>query len=816
MEQTKTVLIEGMTCAACARRVEKVSSRQAGVISASVNYATEKLTLTVESSAFSEESLFAAVKKAGYALKLPDPARAVIPVEGMTCAACAARIERGLAKLPGVGKATVNYGAEVAEVIFDPGLVRLSELRALIERLGYKAPEAKRAPDETAARKERELAVIWRGFKLSAGFTIPLLYIAMAPMIPGLPGGGLPLFMRPQVNPLLFGLIQLILALPVVFVGRGFYKAGFRALFLGAPNMDSLIAVGTGAAILYSLASLFRLAGGDAHAAHSLYFESAGAIITLILLGKSLEARSRGKTGEAIRKLMDLSPPSATLIRGEEEVLVPLEEVAAGDILLVRPGEKIPVDGVVLSGHSAVDESVLTGESMPVDKSEGDRVIGASLNANGSLRIKALKVGGDTALAGIIRLVEEAQGSKAPIARLADVVSGFFVPIVIGVATVSALAWLLAGKGPAFSLTIFISVLVIACPCALGLATPAAIMTGTGRGAEKGVLIKSGAALETAHKTQVVVLDKTGTITAGKPSVTDIVPAAGVAPDELLALAAAAERDSEHPLGLAIVAAAKQKGLTLAPVGDFYAIPGEGISVTVNGKACQVGNRGLLEKAGVDLTESLEGAKRLAGEGKTPIFVAMDNKPLGIIAVADVVRPGSREAISRLREMGMEVVMLTGDNRGTAAAIAREVGVTSVIAEVLPWDKASRIEALQREGKTVAMVGDGVNDAPALARADIGVAIGSGADVAIESADIVLMRGDLADVPAAFSLSRATIRVIKQNLFWAFGYNTVGIPVAAGLLYLFGGPLLSPMLAAAAMSLSSVSVVTNALRLRRF
>ncbi len=810
----KTYLITGMTCAACARRVEKTAAKQEGVTSAALNYAAEKLVLQVEEG-FSEEDLVAAIQKAGYGVKKQGRRQIHIPIEGMTCAACAARIEKKLAKLPGVEQASVNYATERAEVTFDPALVRLFELRQAIEKLGYKPLEADQPlTDQDTARKDAEIKAMWRRFQIAAVFAAPLLYIAMAPMIPGLPGGGVPSFLHPDRHPLAFALVQLCLTIPVIFVGRRFYTVGFRALFQRSPNMDSLIAVGTCAAVAYSLVSLFRIVQGDHHAVHALYFESAGVIIALILLGKSLEARSRGRTGEAIKKLVGLAPKTATVLRGEEEVALPIDEVEVDDVILVRPGEKIPVDGVVLEGHTAIDESMLTGESIPVEKTQGDRVYAASVNANGTIRFRATKVGSDTALAQIIKLVEDAQGSKAPIAQLADIVSGYFVPIVIVVALLAGIAWLAAGEGIGFALTIFVSILVIACPCALGLATPTAIMVGTGKGAEHGILIKSGTALETAHKAQVVVLDKTGTITEGKPQVTDILPAQRVEVPSLLLVTASAEHASEHPLGQAIVARARQENLALLEVEQFENLPGRGIRAVMEGRTYHIGNRRLMEEVPVELGGFSQRADALADEGKTPMFISQEGKLLGIIAVADVVKESSATAIAAMKEMGLEVVMLTGDNQKTAAAIGRLVGVTSVLAEVLPQDKAAKVKELQEQGKKVAMVGDGINDAPALAQADIGIAIGSGTDVAMESADIVLMRSDLLDVPAALQLSRATIRIIKQNLFWAFGYNIVGIPVAAGLLHIFGGPLLNPMIAAAAMSLSSVSVLTNALRLK--
>jgi Cu+-exporting ATPase len=616
--------------------------------------------------------------------------------------------------------------------------------------------------------------------------------------------------------PLVFALVQLLLVIPAIGAGSRFYTVGLKALWHRAPNMDSLIAIGTAAAVLYSLASTVRIAMGQFMAAEELYFETAAVIIALILLGKSLEAASKGKTSQAIKKLMGLAPKTAMILVDGKDTEVPIAEVEVGDLVRVKPGEKIPVDGEVVEGYTAVDESMLTGESIPVEKKAGDPVTGASLNKNGSIVFRATRVGADTALAQIVKLVEQAQGSKAPIAQLADVVSGYFVPIVMGIALLAGLAWLATGESVVFGLTIFTAVLVIACPCALGLATPTAIMVGTGRGAEKGILFKGGAALEQTHRVQTVVLDKTGTLTEGRPVVTDVVPLDGMAPAELLRLAAAAERGSEHPLGEAIVRGAAEQGLAATVADRFQAIPGKGIVASIEGREVLLGNESLLNERGVAAGPLAARWAELASAGKTPMFIAVGGKAAGIVAVADLPKPSSARAVKTMREMGLEVVMLTGDNRRTAQAVAALVGVDRVLAEVLPKDKAEAVKAIQAEGRRVAMVGDGINDAAALAQADIGIAIGSGTDVAIESADLVLMRDDLEDVPAAIALSRATIRNIRQNLFWAFGYNVLGIPIAAGLLHAFGGPLLNPIFAAAAMSMSSVSVVSNALRLRRF
>lgn len=652
---------------------------------------------------------------------------------------------------------------------------------------------------------------MFKKFILSAIFTIPLFYIAMGHML----GFPLPSIIEPMYNPLNFALVQIILTVPVIIAGYKFYTVGFRSLFKGSPNMDSLIAVGTSAAIVYGLYAIYQIVNGNIGYAKDLYFETAGVIITLILLGKYLESVSKGKTSEAIKKLVGMQPKTAIVIENGEEISIAIEEVEEGDLVLVKPGEKIPVDGVVIEGHSSVDESMLTGESIPVEKKSGDNVVGASINKNGVIKFKATKVGKDTALSQIIKLVEAAQGSKAPIAKLADTIAGYFVPIVMGIALISGVAWYISGESLVFSLTMFISVLVVACPCALGLATPTAIMVGTGKGAENGVLIKSGGALETAHKIETIVFDKTGTITEGNPKVTNIITLGNYKEEELVQIAASAEKGSEHPLGEAIVREAEEKNISLLNLDKFYAIPGHGIKVEMKDKKIYLGNEKLMKDKNIDISLKEESDK-LADEGKTPMYMAVNDKLEGIIAVADVVKESSKKAIDTLHKMGIEVAMITGDNKKTASAIAKQVGIDVVLAEVLPEDKANEVKKLQGKNKVVAMVGDGINDAPALAQADIGIAIGSGTDVAMESADIVLMRSDLVDVATAIKLSKSTIRNIKQNLFWAFGYNTAGIPLAAGVFYALGGPKLNPMFAAGAMALSSVSVVTNALRLRKF
>lgn len=744
----------------------------------------------------------------------------MLKVKGMTCAACAQRIEKVLGKMPGVRQASVNLASEKLYVEYDPAQVQLSDIEAAVAKIGYElVRESKsQAIDTDRERKEKEIRTLWTKFIVSAVFSLPLLYIAMVPML-SMYGISLPYpsALHPMHHQLVYALLQLALVIPVIGVGYRFYTVGFKALWQRSPNMDSLIAVGTTAAVTFSVYNTWKIAGGELGAVESLYYETTGVIITLILLGKSLEAVSKGRTSEAIKKLMGLAPKTAVILRDGEEKEIPIEEVAVGDIIVVKPGGKIPVDGTVTEGHTAVDESMLSGESMPVDKKAGDMVYAASLNTTGSIRFRAEKIGSDTALAQIIKLVEDAQGSKAPIAQMADIVAGYFVPIVCLIALAAGLAWYFGTGGDLeFALTVFISVLVIACPCALGLATPTAIMVGTGKGAENGILIKGGEALEIAHKVDTIVLDKTGTITEGKPAVTDVLTAEGESAEDLLRLAASAEKASEHPLGQAIVAGAEARELELIAVRHFDSLTGRGIEATIEDRTVLAGNRKLMEERSVSLSHMESDADRLAQEGKTPMYIAVDGRLAGIIAVADVVKASSKAAIESLHSMGLTVAMITGDNQKTAAAIAGQVGIDRVLAEVLPQDKSNEIKKLQSEGRKVAMVGDGINDAPALVQADIGIAIGSGTDVAMESADIVLMRSDLMDVPTAIDLSKKTIRNIKQNLFWAFGYNVIGIPVAAGVLHLFGGPLLNPMFAAAAMSLSSVSVVTNALRLKRF
>ncbi len=722
-------------------------------------------------------------------------------------------MERALKKLDGVQDVNVNLTTKKATMKYDSNVIKISEIKKAIEDAGYTPSDLEIGAgiDRDKIAKENEIRTLRERLITAAVFTVPLFYISMGHMI-GMP---LPKILDPAHNPLNFALVQMVLAILVMFAGRKFYTVGYKTLFRGTPNMDSLIAIATSAAFIYGLYIVIKIMGGNRDMVVELYFDSIGVIITLIMLGKYLESVSRGKTSEAIKALMGLQPKEATIIRDGKEVKIPIEEVEVGHVIVVKPGEKIPVDGTVTDGHTSVDESMLTGESIPIEKSKGDKVTGGSINKNGSITFETEKVGKDTVLAQIIKLVEDAQGSKAPIARMADVIARYFVPVVFMIAIISSGIWYITGKPIEFVLTIFISILIIACPCALGLATPTAIMVGTGKGAEYGVLIKGGEALETAHKTDTVILDKTGTITEGTPEVTDIITEQGILEDELLAVAVSAERGSEHPLGEAIVRAGEEKNLGLKDVEQFLAIPGHGIEAVIENKNVLLGNKKLMMDKNIEITLQNE-SDRLALEGKTPMYIAIDGKLAGIIAVADIVKESSKDAIDTLHDMGIQVAMITGDNKGTAEAIARQVGIDIVLAEVLPGDKANEVKKLQEQGKKVAMVGDGINDAPALAQADIGIAIGSGTDVAMESADIVLMKSDLRDVATAIQLSKRTIINIKQSLIWALGYNALGIPIAAGALYLLGGPLLNPMIGSAAMAMSSVTVVSNSLRLRKF
>ena len=822
MTMSQEYAVQGLSCASCAHAVEVALQAVTGVKSAQVNLATEKVSLETEGSV-SPLDLQAAVQAAGYDLVLPQVTQN-FALTGMSCASCAANIESAVGSLPEVSAASVNLATEVLSVTYQPGAINEEIICQTVAEAGYQAQvladqagasqaQIQQEADQAAQAKASHQAALWRRFWLSAIFALPLLCLAMAEMV----GLTLPTWLSHRGGGQLFVSLQLALTLPILWLGRSFFLNGFKHLVKGHPNMDSLVALGTSAAVAYSLYSSIQVWLGDHHAAMSLYYESAGVILTLVTLGKYFEARSKGQTSAAIQALIKLAPQEAQVLREGQEVTLPLDQVQVGDLVRVRPGQKIPVDGRVVEGQSWVDESMLTGESLPVAKKVGDQVVGASLNQQGSLIVETNKVGQDTTLAQIIHLVQAAQGSKAPIAQLADRVSAVFVPVVMTLALVAGLAWyLIGGQSWGFALTISIAVLVIACPCALGLATPTAIMVGTGKGAEQGILIKSGTALEMAHQVDAVVLDKTGTLTQGQPQVTDVLPLAGWTPDQLLALAAAAEVNSEHPLGQAIVAGARERELALPEVTDFQSLTGSGIQVRLDQATYYLGNRRLMQEQGLDLGQAEEQAAALAAGGKTPIYVANEHELLGLIAVADPLKATSPEAVRRLKAMGLQVIMLTGDNAKTAQALAAEAGIDQVISDVLPADKAQVVADLQAKGLKVAMVGDGINDAPALAQADVGLAIGRGTDVAIESADMVLMGSDLISVATAIKLSQATIRNIKENLFWAFAYNVLGIPVAMGVLHLFGGPLLNPMLAGAAMSFSSVSVIVNALRLRRF
>ena len=807
-----TFPVTGMTCANCSLTVERNLKRLDGVETATVNLATERASVVYDPSVVGQGQFLALIRDIGYDVAT---AKAELPITGMTCANCAQTIERTLNRLDGVVSASANFANERASVEYLPGVVSLAAIQQAIRDVGYDViavGEGESAEDVERAARQAEIRDQTRKFWVGVAFTLPLFLLSMGRDF-GLLGAWAH---QPWV-----GWLFLALATPVQFyVGSDYYVGAFKSLRARSANMDVLVAMGSSVAYFYSLAVLV-FPGLEGH----VYFETSAMIITLIKLGKVLEARAKGRTSEAIKKLMGLRPKTARVIRDGAEVDVPVESVLLGDIVVVRPGERLPVDGVVIDGHSAVDESMLTGESLPVDKRPGDEVVGGTINKEGLLKFEATRVGAQTALAQIIRLVEEAQGSKAPIQRLADRVSAVFVPAVIIVAVGTFLFWfLIAGAGFTQSMIYMVSVLVIACPCALGLATPTAIMVGTGKGAEHGILFKNSEALERAHELTTVVLDKTGTITEGEPSVTDVVAGEGPqvarvaevpAGQSVLQLAASAEKGSEHPLGKSIVRAAQEAGLVLGEPQGFEAVAGQGIVATVEGQAVLVGSRRLLESRGVALNGLDELLVQLEAEAKTAMLVAADGQAVGVLAVADTVKEGSAKAIAQMQDLGLEVVMLTGDNQRTAEAIGQQVGVGRVVAEVLPGDKADQVRALQEDGGVVGMVGDGINDAPALAQADVGIAIGTGTDVAMAAADVTLMSGDLHGVPQAIALSRATMRTIKQNLFWAFFYNVLLIPLAAGVFYPSLGIRLHPVLAAAAMAFSSIFVVSNSLRLRR-
>jgi len=808
-----SIHITGMTCTTCAATIKKGLARTPGVEQADVNFASEKASIEYDPTKVDLARIKNTVSQLGYGVATR---KSIFPVSGMTCASCVARVEEALSSVPGVISASVNLASEKATVEYLEG-TGLADMRRAVKDAGYELGPEVQALEDVATTAQREIRVLRNRFIIAAILTASIMALGWGPSFVG-------------KSYLLWAL-----ATPVQFwAGLRFYRGAWGALKHRTSDMNTLIAVGTSVAYFYSMIAvifpgLFATGVLEPH----LYFHTSAAIITLILLGRFLEARARGRTSEAIKKLIGMQPKTALVIHEGEQREIPVEEVQVGDLILVRPGERVTVDGIVRQGYSSVDESMITGESIPVEKKVGDEVIGATINKTGSLEIEATKVGKDTTLAHIVRMVEEAQGSKAPIQRLADVIASYFVPAVIGIAIVTFVVWYFVGPAPAltFAFLNFVAVLIIACPCALGLATPTAIMVGTGKGAEHGILIRNGEALERAHKINAVLLDKTGTLTRGEPVVTDVVAAPFSSPEEVLRLAASAEHSSEHPLGEAVVKAALEKKLELSPSSDFNAIPGQGVEASVEGKKLFLGNLRLMKERGLSLNGLEKKAAELLEGGKTVMFLGLDSQVAGIIALADTLKPGAKEALQALRKMGIETAMLTGDNRRTAEAIAREAGIDRVLAEVLPEHKAREVKKLQEEGKVVAMVGDGINDAPALAQADIGIAIGTGTDVAMETGDITLISGDLMGVVTAISLSKRTMRTIKQNLFWAFAYNTALIPIAAGVLYLAFGNIgvpsglrfvlgeygfLNPILAAAAMAASSITVVSNSLRLRRF
>ena len=732
-------------------------------------------------------------------------------VTGMSCASCANAVEKALNKNNDIN-ASVNFATEKLNIEYDEKKYNFDKIREIVESAGYGLAEDM-TEDKKVELYQEKITSLKNRLILAVIFVVPLLYISMGHML----GAVLPEFLNPKVNPLNFALAQFVLTLPIIYAGRDFFSHGFKNLVRKSPTMDSLIAIGSTAAVLYGIYATFGIVIVDPEAHMDLYYESAGAIITLILFGKLLEAKTKGQTSSAIKKLIGLQPKKAKIIENGAEKEVLIENLKVGDIVIVKPGEKIAVDGRIVEGATSVDESMLTGESLPVSKKVGDKVVGGSINKNGSIRFEATEIGKNTVLSQIIKLVEEAQGSKAPISRMADIVSAYFVPIVIGIAIITGIAWFLSGSGLVTALSFFIAVLVIACPCALGLATPTSIMVGTGKGAENGILIKSGEALETAYKIKTVVFDKTGTITKGKPILTNLIAYGKYNENELLKIAASVENDSEHPLAEAIVNKAKEKNIEIKPYEKFRAMPGYGIRAIFEGKEVQIGNRKLMENRKINVKISQKDYDILLNEGKTSMYISIDNELAGLVAVADVIKETSKEAIEKLKKMGIKTIMLTGDNEKTAKFIAKQVGIDDVISEVLPNQKSQKVKELQEKDEFVAMVGDGINDSPALAQANVGIAIGNGTDVAIESADIVLIRNDLRDVAGAIALSKATITNIKENLFWAFFYNVLGIPFAAGIFYaFFNGPKLDPMIAAFAMSFSSVSVLGNALRLKFF
>ncbi len=803
LQTTKRIFtIKGMHCASCVARIEKELQKVKGVKKVAVNFATEKA--YIEGTA-SDDTILAAVTKAGYTARAETPttvpeATVTFIVADMQSQHCAGLVEKSLSRVSGVQKVQINLAVNQALIAYDPKKATTIELFEAIKKAGYTPQLFEEGKDVEALERQREMTALKKRFFVVLLFSLPLLYISMGSLL-GLPQ----LLLSDFQNKLL----QFLLALPIMIAGWHIFHSGLLSLKNRTPNMDALITIGVGTAFVYSVISTFFMQG-------ELYYEVAGLLIVFILLGKYLEAVAKGKTSAAIKKLIGLQPKTAVVIRKGKEMKIPITEVVVGDIVIVKPGQKIPVDGVVLQGHSSVDESMITGESIPVEKAKGNVVIGATMNKTGSFQFHATKVGADTALAQIIKLVQEAQGSKAPIQKLADTVSSYFVPAVVIIAVLSFLTWYFLGMGFAFALTIFVSVLIIACPCALGLATPTAVMVGTGLGAEHGILFKSADALETAHKIDTIIFDKTGTLTKGKPEVTEIVPAKGSSVRDVLFFAAVAEKHSEHPLGDAIMNKAKQQKIIVPNPTMFHAIIGCGVEAAYKQKTILLGNKRLFAEKKISSSLFEKECEQLEKQGKTVMLVSSNKKIIGLIAVADTLKEHAKDAIRKLKERGIETAMLTGDNKRTAAAIAKQVGIDRFFAEVLPKEKAAYVKKVQKERKNVAMVGDGINDAPALTQANVGIAIGSGTDVAIESGNIVLMKDDLRDVVVAIDLSRYTLKKIKQNLFWAFFYNTVGIPLAAGLLYPFTGWLLSPVIAGAAMAFSSVSVVGNALVMKRY
>lgn len=811
----KTFQLGGVSCQVCVNKIEKKMKKADGVIECTVNLATGKMQINFDDKIIDVKKIIEIVEKLGYNVEEQLETKTIIlEIENISCQVCVNKIEKKLLKVEGVQKISANLATKKGTVTYEPSKIKISEILDILEKMSYKA----RKYDVTTENVKVES----KNFSLEIAllFSFFIFYISMGSMM-GLP---IPKIISPHFNPFKFAIIQLVLTIPVVYIGRKFYINGTKQLLLKSPNMDSLIGIGTGSAILYSLYATYKIYMGEIHFVHSLYYESGVVILGLILLGKVLEERSKGKTSEAIKKLMGLKSNKATLIKDGEYLQVDVDDVVTGDRLLIKSGEIIPVDATIEKGNCSVDESMLTGESLPLLKKEGDKVFGATINKNGTIEVIAEAVGEDTVLAKIIKIVEEAQGSKAPIAKIADKISGYFVPVVMSIAILSGGIWYIVGKYQifeikeplTFALTIFISVLVIACPCSLGLATPTAIMVGTGKGAELGILIKSGEALEKAGKVNTILFDKTGTLTKGEPTVIDIV-SDKIEEDELLMLVASLEQYSEHLLGIAIIEEAKKRALKQKRVENFKSITGKGIFGDIEGKRIVVGNTQLLIDENIEIEKIFEErAIFFAKEGKTPLFVALDGECIGIITVADILKDESVKVVAKLKEKGYKVGMITGDNRVTAESIAKKINVDFVLSEVSPEEKYLKVKEFQNKKRVVAMVGDGINDSPALTQADVGIAIGNGTDIAIESADIVLMKKNLQDIIVTFNLSKEVIKTIKQNLFWAFIYNVIGIPVASGVLYPFTGHLLNPMIAGGAMAMSSISVVTNALRLRKF